>query len=599
MFRPAILLLCLLLVYPFASPGRAQPAEASPPAATGRVLTEEGTPADQVTVYLEITDMRIRRPIDRLETRTDLTGRFSFDLSDHRAVPRLGLEFSTSSPRFQDHYRIVQVDQEELPLEVELTLRLGTVVRGRIIDGKGDPLEGVEVSARGARPVYTEADGAFELVGLAAPTRNEVVAFLEGYSTGVLPIRSDEPAILDDLTITLLSSANLSGRVFSPRGTPVGAGVATLKFAGLFRQTPVRNDGTFLFEDVPLSLENPVLLLSAEGYREVERPLTSDELATMEVEIHLDWPLALAGNVSTPEGTPAVGATVLLLEAERDRVQERLAVDTEGRWKSRPVAIGETVRLLVMPGGAQARSGAGELQISRGDAADSWTGTVDPWPDGFRSSFTISARGDEFRMERRDEGPGGLPGTILYEGTLADDRGEASGTITASATGATGEFRLRKYTRNGQLEGQWDLRERLDAGTPPHSPAISTIPLAPFPGTQHVDLALGRARVLAGMVLNEEGRPLPAGTVRVIRWADTQLFQTSAPVEAGGGFRLEGLPEGVFQLAVYDERGTPLSAALFMRGGLEDVVISLEDTTRDPLDSLASIRKPGPSAPGN
>lgn len=63
----------------------------------GSVMSEDG-PATNVEVLVEITDMRVRRQIDTLRTRTDENGESPIDLSKFEA-PELGLRPPRDSSR--------------------------------------------------------------------------------------------------------------------------------------------------------------------------------------------------------------------------------------------------------------------------------------------------------------------------------------------------------------------------------------------------------------------------------------------------------------------------------------------------------------------
>ena len=150
----------------------------------GMARSQIGEPASDVTVLLEIQDMRSRRRIGNEATKTAADGAFEFNLDKYSEVPRLGLMFTTLSRHHQGVTKISIVTQDQFPLNIELELREGSVARGRVVDDADKPVADAQVSAGDARAVKTDGDGNFELLGLPLAGRFLAVAVKEGYSDG-------------------------------------------------------------------------------------------------------------------------------------------------------------------------------------------------------------------------------------------------------------------------------------------------------------------------------------------------------------------------------------------------------------------------------
>lgn len=151
--------------------------------------------------------------------------------------------------------------------DVELVMRPGAELAGRVVDERGDALEGIPVELRGSaggipRMSVTVTDGSFSFRGV----RGEVSVTALPYD--LPPVREDV-AMGEDALVTVelaLSSTlyTLRGRVVDERG--FGVGGALISVSSKNARTPVRRsaksdpDGTF---SVPALPEPPFVLDAA------------------------------------------------------------------------------------------------------------------------------------------------------------------------------------------------------------------------------------------------------------------------------------------------------------------------------------------------
>ena len=151
--------------------------------------------------------------------------------------------------------------------DIELVMRPGAELAGRVVDERGDGLEGIPVELRGAaeglpRMSVTATDGSFSFRGV----RGEVSVTALPYD--LPPVREDV-AMGEDALVTVelaLSSTlyTLRGRVVDERG--FGVGGALISVSSKSARTPVRRsaksdpDGTF---SVPALPEPPFALEAA------------------------------------------------------------------------------------------------------------------------------------------------------------------------------------------------------------------------------------------------------------------------------------------------------------------------------------------------
>src|SRR5690606_7702381 len=135
----------------------------SPLRIIGTVRAPNG-PAEGVRVLLELRDMRNRAPEYFAETRTDQAGHFEFDISQFN-WPEYGIELIIISPRYVQTGKIVRAGRAQMPVNVELEVEPGTVVRGVTVDGEGNPLPDVEIYAPVGQPQKSDAEGKWEVFG--------------------------------------------------------------------------------------------------------------------------------------------------------------------------------------------------------------------------------------------------------------------------------------------------------------------------------------------------------------------------------------------------------------------------------------------------
>ena len=195
--------------------------------------------------------------------------------------------------------------------DIELVMRPGAELAGRVVDERGDGLEGIPVELRGAaeglpRMSVTATDGSFSFRGV----RGEVSVTALPYD--LPPVREDV-AMGDDALVTVelaLSSTlyTLRGRVVDERG--VGVGGALISVSSKDARTPLRRsaksdpDGAF---SVPALPEPPFELDVAHPAFSSTRISSVDSLE--DVRVVLSAGVTLLGEVLddwTNEGLPGV-----------------------------------------------------------------------------------------------------------------------------------------------------------------------------------------------------------------------------------------------------------------------------------------------------
>ncbi len=203
-------------------------------AVSGRVVDADGNPVEGARV-LNVAASDFRSPADpRLDAiTTDAKGGFRF-----AALPAGSVRFLATHP---DHASgtsaMVTLDGVTEKRDVVVTLAPGVVVRGKVVDIAGGPIEGARVrigpSGRGgrgggggfgggrqpARQAYSDASGGFSIRGLPREPLVASATHEKGGSSGVDVDASKGD--VDKVVITLDLTASIAGEVVDLDGNPV------------------------------------------------------------------------------------------------------------------------------------------------------------------------------------------------------------------------------------------------------------------------------------------------------------------------------------------------------------------------------------------
>lgn len=390
-------------------------------------------------------------------------------------------------------------------------------VRGRVVDAKGRPVAGVQVSAtqtlpgeslsrlpcgedspqlpltssycgapaellqefiaqeRGGAPVLaqatTGADGTFLLDALP---EGAVALWALGASGSTL--EPDVATGREDVELVLEEGLRFEGRVVAESGAPIPGAKVTLFHQGHSRYFPTSTGADGRFTSGSLPEGNYGLVASSPGLMPAYVP--DVRLEDLEAVI-LHKPRRLTGRVLLTDGTPAPGAEVRMQASE-----QVVVTDAEGRFSLGALAPGD-YEVLAERGGQQ---GFAEVVIAE---------------EGGDVEATVYL------------------GTLFdAEGVVLDEAGQpiAGATVTATSevdgpgfedatTGPEGRFRLGPLPRgshvfNVDADGYREL-ESGDVQVSDASPPLT--------------FTLVRAYVLAGTVTDPEGRPLPGIDVEALR----------------------------------------------------------------------------------
>jgi len=346
----------------------------------GHVKDPEGKPVQEARVSLRIP----RRP--GYVCSTDEHGRFE----RQNVVPGVyRLEVITKGALEDRCSRFRRVRREEIRIDdggrtqVDVTLRLGSTITGRVVDGFGQPLEGASVHARPSpewrrtgqatfrdvRRTLTRPDGTFLLEGLLEGDGTFVLSARKvGYQAATLPdplggrrgyMEFETDAALVDgvkpgaqgVVIALKKIPRIQGRV-----TVAATGKPAAEFwIRAERSSPEKPSGRKSYQDYFTDSDGRFLLPVREGTFAVTARTPAGESSppvtvlavsgstAPAVQLVVHRGASVCGMVVTPNGGPAAESTVVLLALEgedRGAWKGGATTDDKGSFAIRHVSPG-------------------------------------------------------------------------------------------------------------------------------------------------------------------------------------------------------------------------------------------------------------------
>lgn len=548
---------------------------------TGSVRGPQG-PAEGVQLYLELRDMRDRRPFTTLTARTNSEGRYSFDLSRWSSVPEFGMEVVAVSPRFVQSSQILRRSRTELPAALDFDLVPGSSVRGVVVDVDGQPLEGVLIQGGSLRPSRSDERGEWEMNGLpVGPT--ELRFFLEGYAEGVQAVAPTQPSVLTGFRVELPSARTLGGVVVDRFGGPVPRADLSLGIAGRVRRARADAGGRFEFVGVPADLAGAEIRVQGGDFLPTTRRLTAAEIDALEAEVVLHPGVWLAGTLALPNGEPVSSSQVV--DGREMRNAWIAETDADGRWRLGPYPPGVEVIVTGLPPAGDSSWAIAQLLLQPAGADGVHPGRVELWPRGFSSSFRGEFRDGTATLRRRDTGAGGLSGEVVYTAEWDGESDTMAGTIRVPALEQEGEFTARRsFGLAGGLSGQWEIRERLGPSRLNAAPVQARVRTGIVAAERVVDLSLQQGRTLRGQAIRADGEPFIDGEVVLSGWNNNGIYRLSAPIQAAGRFTMERVPDGLFLLEARSRDGADMTPPAIVHGDDGTIVLRATPPGPDPMD---------------
>ncbi len=293
---------------------------------------------------------------------SDEWGRYSLRLApDRYRVRARGADVAA----FDDRRLAVAPGLDKHVIDIGV-LRLARV-EGRVVDGNGDPLEGVAIAHRTTvldrvlDEGYTESgtntsgdDGRFAI--RVPPGEVVLIARSEGRPESTTMIRWVAPgASLSGVEIVMDTGASVSGRVLTPSGTPAAGAAVTAHGDGQPANANADSNGEFeLRALVPGKL---FLVASADGFAPsvpIAVHLEQDRDKSG-IELTLQEPREITGRVVDEAGSAVAGAEVTARPTVGPPSKAAAHTDTSGGFRLAGLGGGPFLLTAVAPGFAPTR----------------------------------------------------------------------------------------------------------------------------------------------------------------------------------------------------------------------------------------------------
>ncbi len=213
--------------------------------------------------------------------------------------------------------------------DLDVTVLSTATVDGRVVDGDGVPMEGIEVTCTADGPATCAGvSGDLGRFNLAVPPgRIELAAAMEGRPPAKVLLRWVEPGVqLSGVELVLDYGARISGDVVDRSGTPASAGEVTAWLAGhLVGRAPVQR-GVFAIEALPAGTLHVRAMAPGHGESEA-RAVELVAGGEQQVQLVLGAAQRLRGRVVDGSGKPAPGARVAV---RRQGTEHEVGVQATG-----------------------------------------------------------------------------------------------------------------------------------------------------------------------------------------------------------------------------------------------------------------------------
>ncbi len=419
-------------------------------------------------------------------------------------------------------------DLKACPLTI--TLEAGAEIAGRVLDGSGRGVAGINVGV-GTVNTLTDAEGGFALGGLG---EGPVSVQASPQAPYVRPAPVSTTTGSRDVVIRLTSGLAIAGEVRGADGRPRGNGwvQASWKAPGGGdgnQNSSVGMDGRFRIEGVPPdALATLSVQIWNQGGGESSPPKTVENVraGTEDLVIEIGVGAKVSGHVADAQGKPFSQGWVQVATQKdgQTNVMHHVEIKEDGSFAIEGLEPGKPVVLSIY-----LRSG--------GVLAESVT--VDPPSSNVR--LTVPAMTP---IKGRLQGSLGAGKWRVWAWLVSDtnrqDRArsvEADGRFSLDGISGPGPWMVAarstdddRYALAGPVEG----------------------------GAENVALTLRQGRSIEGQLLAADGTP-PAENSSVS--ASSNGWSTSARIDAQGNFKLRGLPPGRYALQVWTNDGQSAAQA--------------------------------------
>ncbi|HEX4964501.1 MAG TPA: carboxypeptidase-like regulatory domain-containing protein, partial [Thermoanaerobaculia bacterium] len=472
---------------------------------------------------------------------TTATGRFRLG----GLLPGMKYHLAVRKEGFAPASTVVVPGAARSAVPIEISLKRGRTLTGRIVDEEGRPVGGVDVGVnRQPWSVKTRESGTFEVLDLPGGTY-ELDAYRQGFSPLIVFEVSfpEDKGFVDLGTLTLHKAAVLEGRVTDPQGNPIaGAQLGTTAVVSVILEhapPDARKDQGFATTDAEgqfrvLGLQPGELVqvfVRHPGFLTFSRRVSLRENGEKPLEIVLRPGAGISGSVVGDQGEPVQGAVVKALRDDPDNkvwnpsLESTAVTGESGHFHLRDLEPG-TVRLVT----AKEELGTadfGEVVLESGKELQDVVITLRREAASTIEGRVLDAQGRPVARAEVSVSPDSpLPG---HGHTTTDE---------------SGGFRLQGILPGPSTISATDLEDL----------ARVSQEVQVQRGRNQVDLVLASGQSVSGRVVDETGQPA-SGLMVWLEAAEGASTVRKVLSAADGSFTLSRVPDGHFRIHVWKETG--------------------------------------------
>ncbi|MDJ0522845.1 MAG: carboxypeptidase regulatory-like domain-containing protein [Planctomycetota bacterium] len=470
----------------------------------------------------------------------------------------------------------VTMPKEVDPEPIEIQLKQGGIVQGRVIEADGTPASGASVTCNaGNRRAVTDAEGRFEITGIKAGKWQVQVGNVNPVPAGAKQsITMAWGETIDDVELTMPVTLTIQGTVTDPDGKLLpGISVRARKISGSGTRRRSRGRSYYATTDTKGHFELKAL---GEGDYTVwagsakESPIRAGD---EDVQLVYEEPdrITVEGRVTDPDGRAVVRGSVRVWYGPRGKRRSQVSGTITGGYFRVRVVTDES-----------------EVDVEVTQAQDATNRPVNFLPDR-EKDLAIGApieirltRGMELKGRITDPTGKGIAGIQVQ----ASPKGRRDygwnpwgGARNAARSDDEGAWTIRglkdgDYTLSVTPGGSWITPEKQDVSA----------------GEEGIVFKLVKGFTISGKVLDPDGEPLPGANV----WAqETSASKASrgagkggydwmaqmrlrAQTGADGSYELKGLPENaLFNVSA----GGSGAKQPYITDSIKDVVAGSKDVT--------------------
>jgi protocatechuate 3,4-dioxygenase beta subunit len=452
------------------------------------------------------------------------------------------------------------------PSEVVLRLVTGCVVAGRVIDGDGKPVEGVQIWVQSqdqrtgsAMTARTAVDGTFRVEGVPAAALWVSAHNSRSGSHVNQQIERLKPGeVREGIELTLASgSSAVTGVLVDEQGKPAARVRMTATSArGTTSQTMTSDEGHFRFEGLQAG---QVTLFAGIGNDNVQL----EQVTAPAQDLRLTWKrvssAVIEGVVVDPQGNPVPICRVNVRAASKGRASrfpEGLAMPMMGNAQGE-IAVNGWFRRQVQ--------GEGPYQV-----------VVSMPQDGVGRPLNLRSRVHDVASAAESPVTVRLEPGLEVAGRVVDHqgRGVAGVRVATQNIGTTTDAEGR-FSIGGLGEGDAAIQAR------PKAPFVTPAPVPASPGDRDVVVRLVTGLPIAGTLVYANGDPVKNAWVQASWQGPGGSGNLSDQPDAEGRFRVEGVPPDVVARVMVQTWGQDGSSAApprtieGVRPGTEDLRIEI------------------------